>query len=86
MDEKSYSAIENGHRVKLDGQGFMHEEDGTVADHWLFNEKPGEIYFRLDNGAQFNCQDGPWIENARRAAALARSASERIVEETHASS
>jgi hypothetical protein len=63
MDENSYSAIENGKRVKLDGQGFMHEEDGMVADHWVFNEKPGEIYFWLGNGAEFNCHDGPWIEN-----------------------
>ena len=45
MDEKTYAAIEDGQKVKLDGQGFSHEEDGRVLDHWVFNGKPGEIYF-----------------------------------------
>ena len=48
IDEKTYAAIENGQEVEMDGQGFVHEEDGSVVDHWVFNREPGEIYFWLD--------------------------------------
>ena len=60
MDEESYTAVNNGRKVELDGQGFVHEQDGAVADHWVFNRKAGEIYFWLDNGAEFYAQDS-WI-------------------------
>jgi len=63
MDEKSYSAIQNGQRVDLDGQGFHHEAEGFVADHWVFNGERGELYFWLDSGAEFFAQAGPWIEH-----------------------
>jgi hypothetical protein len=53
------AAIEKGRKVALRGQGFIHEEDGMVGDHWIFNEKPGEIYFWLDNGGQFHCEGDP---------------------------
>ena len=62
LDEKTYAAISSGQKIKLDGQGFSHEEDGTVLDHWVFNREPGEIYFWLDSGAEFHAHDS-WIED-----------------------
>jgi hypothetical protein len=32
-------------------------------DHWVFNREPGDIYFWLDNGAEFHAQRS-WIENS----------------------
>jgi hypothetical protein len=61
IDEKTFAAIRSGQRIEQDGQGFMHEEEGKVADHWVFNDPPGEIYFCLDNGAQYFAQKW-WIE------------------------
>jgi hypothetical protein len=37
--------------------------DGCVVDHWVFNDKPGEIYFWLDNGAEFKAQ-ASWIDTS----------------------
>ena len=42
-----------GEIVVVDGQGFMHDEDGWQQDHWLFDGKEKEIRFWLDNGAEF---------------------------------
>ncbi len=50
------AAIGAGKRMEIDGQGFMHEEDGPQQDHWVFNNAPNEIYFYLDNGAEFFCE------------------------------
>jgi hypothetical protein len=47
------AAIKRGDQISIDGQGFFHEEDGEVQDYWEFNKEPGEIYFWLDNGAEF---------------------------------
>ncbi len=63
MGEKTYAAIRDGQKIELDGQGFAHEEDGAVMDHWVFNREPGDIYFWLDNGAEFHAQRS-WIENS----------------------
>lgn len=49
--------IKNGLRVDIDGQGFMHEEDGMMIDHWVFNDEAGQTYFYLDNGAEYFCND-----------------------------
>ncbi|MGJ4913304.1 hypothetical protein ACQR10_06260 [Bradyrhizobium sp. HKCCYLRH2060] len=61
VDEVTYAAIKSGKKVTLAGQGFVHEEDGPVVDHWIFNETPGDIYFRLDNGAEFRSVSS-WVE------------------------
>ena len=53
LDEKTYAAVKSGTKVQVDGQGFPDEEDGPTQDHWIFNRAPGEIYFWLDNGAEF---------------------------------
>ena len=45
MDEKTAST-EDGQKVKLDGQGFSHEEDGRVLDHWFLTASRA-IYFGL---------------------------------------
>jgi hypothetical protein len=64
MDEKTYAAIKAGQNVRMEGQGFSHEEDGAVQDHWVFNRKPGEIFFWLDNGAEYHAQKS-WTESAK---------------------
>ncbi len=46
--------IEAGQKVELEGQGFLHEFDGFLRDHWIFNSTPGEVMFWLDNGATFH--------------------------------
>jgi hypothetical protein len=43
VTEKAYAAIKSGKEIKIQGQGFMHEEDGLCKDHWVFNRVPGEI-------------------------------------------
>lgn len=55
------AAIKRGEQISVDGQGFFHEEDGEVEDHWEFNKEPGDIFFWLDNGAEFNASE-IWIE------------------------
>ena len=45
MNDVTYAAIKSGQKVTLEGQGFAHEEDGKVLDHWVFNDTPGDIYF-----------------------------------------
>ena len=55
------TAIKKGDRISVEGQGFVHEEDGEVQDYWEFNREPGKIYFWLDNGAEFNASE-IWIE------------------------
>jgi hypothetical protein len=62
LNKNTLAQVKAGEQVEVDGQGFWHEEDGEVQDHWTFNEKPGEIYFWLDNGAEFFAQ-GSWIED-----------------------
>jgi hypothetical protein len=37
MDENTYAAIRHGQKITLVGRGFVHEEDGRVADYWHFN-------------------------------------------------
>jgi len=61
LDQKTYESIEKGLQVEIEGQGFSHEEDGWVSDHWIFNNFPKEIKFWLDNGAEFIAQDS-WVE------------------------
>jgi hypothetical protein len=61
LDDATYAAIQSGEKISVDGQGFVHEEDGEILDRWVFNQSPGQIYFWLDNGAQFEAQDS-WIE------------------------
>ncbi|WP_315795707.1 hypothetical protein [Bradyrhizobium sp. SZCCHNRI3043] len=63
LDDATYAAIKSGQKVALDGQGFVHEEEGKVLDHWVFNNTPGDIYFWLDSGAEFRARDS-WIEDA----------------------
>ena len=61
LDEKIRDEIIKGVRVAIDGQGFHHEEDGLVVDHWIFNNSPKQIYFWLDIGGEFYAQDW-WFE------------------------
>ena len=61
LDEGTYAKIKSGETIRIAGQGFIHEEDGEVEDTWVFNAKPGEISFFLDNGAEFFAQDS-WID------------------------
>jgi hypothetical protein len=61
MDAVTFAAIKSGRRVTLEGQGFTHEEDGEVLDHWVFNDSPGAIFFWLDNGAEFRAENS-WVE------------------------
>lgn len=61
MDKETYAEINAGKLVEIDGQGFNHEEDGGVTDHWVFNREPKQVYFWLDNGAEFYAQK-VWIE------------------------
>ncbi len=49
VDVVTWAAIKAGQKVTIEGQGFIHEEDGKVLDHWVFNALPGDIYFWLDN-------------------------------------
>lgn len=63
LGEETYSAIKAGAKIEIDGQGFSHEEDGEVQDHWRFNREPGEIYFWLDNGAEFYSQNS-WVDTS----------------------
>lgn len=55
------AAIKRGEPMSIDGQGFVHEEDGEVPDYWEFNKEPGEVHFWLDNGAEFNANE-IWYE------------------------
>lgn len=61
VDHKTLERIQAGECVEIDGQGFAHETDGEVIDHWVFNRSPGEIYFWLDNGAEFY-GDQLWVD------------------------
>ena len=61
LDKETLEKIKAGEKIEVDGQGFSHEEDGNVSDHWIFNREPGEISFGLDNGAEFHAQNR-WIE------------------------
>jgi hypothetical protein len=63
MDDDTYAAVKSGQKVTLEGQGFVHEEEGEVLDHWVFNDTPGDIYFWLDNGAEFRAQNF-WVEDS----------------------
>ncbi len=56
VDEATFAAIKAGKRIEIVGQGFMHEEDRLQQDHWVFNREPNEIYFYLENGAEFFCE------------------------------
>ncbi len=38
VDEATFTAIKAGKRIEIDGQGFMHEEDGLQQDHWVLGE------------------------------------------------
>lgn len=62
LDENEHTLILQGAYLELDGQGFVHEEEGLITDHWVFNRNPGEIMFWLDNGANFYAQTS-WIED-----------------------
>lgn len=63
VDEVTYAAIKSGLKVTLEGQGFASEEEGVVTDHWVFNDPPGDIYFWLDNRAEFRAKDS-WVEDS----------------------
>jgi hypothetical protein len=62
ITDDQLKSIKEGYEIEIDGQGFMHEEDGLTSDHWVFNRSPGEIMFWLDNGAEFYSQSS-WIED-----------------------
>jgi hypothetical protein len=62
LDDQTHAQIKAGEKVRTEGQGFWHEEDGEVKDYWKFNQNPGEIYFSLENGAEFFAQNS-WIED-----------------------
>jgi hypothetical protein len=62
VSDVTYAAVKSGQKVAVEGQGFVHEEDGEVLDHWVFNDKPGDIYFWLDNGAEFRAKHS-WVED-----------------------
>lgn len=55
------TSIKRGEQISIVGKGFFHEEDGEVQDYWVFNRRPGEIYFWLDSGAEFNASE-IWID------------------------
>ena len=57
VDQDTYQKIRAGDSVSIDGQGFLYEEEGVLADHWVFNSSPGEIYIWLDNGAEFHARE-----------------------------
>jgi len=57
IDDQNYALIIAGKKVEIIGQGFSHEEDGEVQDYWRLNNSPGEIYFYLDDGAEFYAQN-----------------------------
>lgn len=57
----TYAATASGRNVTLDGQGFGHEEDGCVQDHWTSNKTPSGTYFWLDNGAEFHARE-QWVD------------------------
>ena len=63
VDDLTYRQIKSGKKVEVDGQGFTHEEDGHLVDHWKFNDTPGDACFRLDNGAEFRADDIWFDEN-----------------------
>ncbi len=55
------SAVRAGKPIQIDGQGFLHEEDGFVDDHWSFTGPGNPARFWLDNGAEFHAQE-MWFE------------------------
>ena len=61
LSRDDYAEIKEGGLVEIEGQGFIHEEDGLMTDYWIFNRYPGEIMFWLDNDAEFYARDF-WIE------------------------
>ncbi|MDX8445343.1 hypothetical protein [Mesorhizobium captivum] len=63
LDDATFSAFKVGKKSDIDGQGFVHEEDGDVQDHWILHREPGEILFWLDNGAEFYAHNF-WVEEA----------------------
>lgn len=61
VDVGTLEKIQAGDFVEVDGQGFSHEEDGLLVDHWIFNQVPGNVSFWLDNEAEYKGQK-VWID------------------------
>lgn len=61
VDVSTLEKIQAGELVEVDGQGFAHEEDGLLDDHWIFNQVPGDVSFWLDNDAEYYGQE-IWID------------------------
>jgi len=64
VDEPTFVRINRGNVVEVDGQGFGHEEDGLLIDHWVFNNDFGKVMFWLDNGAEYHGQE-VWVEDSK---------------------
>lgn len=60
VDHATFGKIRRGECVSVDGQGFLYDEEGVLADHWVFNSAPGEIQIVLENGAEF-CARQPHV-------------------------
>ena len=57
LDDSVFEQVKSGKLVEVRGQGFSHEEDGSVSDYWVFNKTPGEIMFYLEHGAEFFAEE-----------------------------
>lgn len=53
LDGETVAKLIAGEAVSLDGQGFMHDEEGWFVDHWNIDLQEGTASFWLDNGADF---------------------------------
>lgn len=61
VDVSILEKIKFGEVVEIDGQGFAHEDEGLLIDHWVFNRFPDEVLFWLDNGSEYHGQE-LWID------------------------
>ncbi len=57
VSPETLAAIQSGKKIEIDGQGFQHEEDGCVQDHWVFNDDRSPVVVWLDNEAEFFAEE-----------------------------
>ncbi|MDE2563247.1 MAG: hypothetical protein KGL48_13475 [Sphingomonadales bacterium] len=62
VDSETFTKVAAGEPVTIEGQGFVHEEDGLLADRWYFQLAELAAGFILSNDAEFHGQR-VWLED-----------------------
>lgn len=65
VDDETLSKIVAGEGVSIDGQGFLHDEEGGFVDHWYINLEARIAGFTIDNGCEFPGR-ALWLKDGER--------------------